>query len=121
MELKEQINKAIGAHGAWKARLRAAIDTGSSDFKPEIVQTDNQCEFGKWLHNEGNAEIRKMPVYKTVVQYHAEFHKEAARVLTLAVSGKKDEAEEAMKAGSKFAIVSSSLTSTMMEWRNNVD
>jgi hypothetical protein len=28
ISLKEEITKAIGAHGLWKARLKTAIDTG---------------------------------------------------------------------------------------------
>ena len=35
-ELPNQINQAIGAHGAWKLRLRTAINTGACDIAPEF-------------------------------------------------------------------------------------
>jgi methyl-accepting chemotaxis protein len=120
MNYIEQLDKAIGAHGMWKSRLRMAIDSGSSDFTPAIVKTDNNCEFGKWLHNEISPELKKTPIYGTVVKMHAEFHSEAGRILEMAVNGKKAEAENEIKPSSKFATLSSSLTATMMEWKKTL-
>ena len=117
---KEQIDKAIGAHGMWKARLRQAIDTGKSEFKPEVVRTDHACDFGKWLFGDISPELKQSIQYPTVVKYHAEFHAEAGRVLQLAVAGKKADAEAALSASSKFASISAALTSTMMEWKRAV-
>lgn len=46
-QILEEIQKATGAHGAWKLRLRTATLTGKSDFTPQKVKCDDQCEFGK--------------------------------------------------------------------------
>ena len=46
----EQIDKAIGAHGAWTVKLRQNID-GTLALVPAEVGVDNRCEFGKWLHS----------------------------------------------------------------------
>lgn len=116
----EQIDKAIGAHGLWKARLRQAIDTGSSDFDPSMIKLDNKCDFGKWLYGDISPELKKTSTYEIVLEYHQDFHTEAARVLELAVTGKMVEARKAMAADSKFAAVSAALTTAMMEWKKRV-
>ena len=46
----EQIDKAIGAHGTWKVKLRQNID-GTLALVPAEVGVDNRCEFGKWLYS----------------------------------------------------------------------
>ena len=111
-----EINKAIGAHGMWKTRLTTAIDNGNSDVTPEQTEVDNQCAFGKWLHSlppsEHNSEH-----YRKVQTLHAAFHKEAAKVLRLALNGKKPEAKQAMAGGGSFATASANLTSAMMAWQ----
>ena len=120
MDAKLQIDKAIGAHGMWKTRLKLAIDAGTSEFDPKKVETDNECDFGKWLYYDISPELKRSAFYKTIVQYHAEFHKEAARILRLALAGKKEEAKNGMKGLSKFASISGSLTTNMMEWKKSL-
>jgi len=110
----EQVQAAIGAHGMWKARLRQAIDTGSSDFKVDVVRQDNQCAFGKWLYGEGKGGFPSMADYEQARRLHAEFHGEAAKVLAHAVSGRPKEAHDAMQPGAPFVHVSSALVGTLM-------
>lgn len=118
MSLQEQIDKAVGAHGMWKARLRSAIDTGKSDFNPAVVKTDNGCDFGKWLYTTIEAKDKMSPRYAEIKRLHAEFHTEAGRILLLAVSGQKDAAKKDLENGAgKFLTISSSLTKEMMEWK----
>ncbi|MBM4202005.1 MAG: hypothetical protein FJ189_12070, partial [Gammaproteobacteria bacterium] len=113
MALVEQIDRAIGAHGMWKARIRMAIDTGKSEFDPAIVKTDNSCDFGKWLY--GTLEVKSSPFFEKVKGLHAEFHAEAARILQLALSGQKVVAQAALEnPAGKFVTLSSSLTKLMM-------
>ncbi len=112
----EQINKAVAAHGMWKARLRQAIDAGKSDFTPAGVSVDNQCEFGKWLYSLPAGEHQGSN-WQKVHDLHAKFHREASRVLGLAVSGKKAEADEGLATGSPFAKISLELTGAMIEWK----
>ena len=114
---KQQIDNAIGAHGMWKARLYQAIHTGKSEFQPEKVKVDNLCDFGKWFYTLLPTE-RSSPKGKTIQDLHAKFHAEAARVLDLALTGKKQEAEIAIGLGSNFANLSAALTQQMMAWKN---
>ena len=117
MSTHDEIHKAIGAHGQWKQKLRTAIVTGESESTPAKVKLDNNCSFGKWLHQRVDPTVRSAPIYAKVVDLHAQFHREAGAILELAVNGRPDEANDRMKLGSKFSGVSSQLISTMKEWQ----
>lgn len=114
-DLKAQIKKAIGVHGLWKSRILQAAQTGKSEWDPAKVAPSGNCDFGKWLNSFSPA--AKTENYKTVYDLHAEFHTEAARVLSLALSGKTAEAQEALKLGGHYANLTSKLTSGMMAWQ----
>ncbi len=113
------IDKAIGAHGTWKLRLKEAILAGSSALSAEVVRRDDACEFGKWFHALPQAE-RSTVEGRTVQSLHAEFHKIVASILELALAAKKREAEKELENGSKFAELSASLTRAMMTWKDSL-
>lgn len=102
MDPKQSIDAAVDAHTKWFTRLRMAIETGSSDFKPETVRPDNLCDFGKWLYHEYPSAIKNDPLYPQIKQLHAEFHRQAAEILGLAISGKKTEAQRLLEDSSKI-------------------
>ena len=114
--LNEEIDKAIGAHGMWKQRLNQAIQNGSSEWSVSGVRPDDVCAFGKWLHGLPPS-VKNTPSWKTIREMHAAFHVEAARVLGLALDGKKSEAVAALSMGSAFGDLSAKLTSAMMKWK----
>jgi chemoreceptor zinc-binding protein len=117
MNTHQQIVKAIGAHGMWKARLQKAIDQGVSDVSVAVARQDNQCDFGKWLYaTDLPAETKGSQHYTQCRDLHRQFHVAAAKVLTLALAAKKDEAAHAIGMGSEFANCSASLTKAMMNW-----
>lgn len=107
------VMKAIAAHGQWKQRLRDAVATGKSEFKPEVVRTDNNCDLGKWIYGEAKSSMPGHPVVEEVRKLHAEFHKEASNILDLALKGKKAEAEAAMGLGSNYSKVSTALVNAL--------
>lgn len=115
MNIQEEIRKAIGAHGMWKQNLRSAIDSGKSEHSTATVCQDNQCAFGKWLYSV-DATIKSSSRWQCVKTAHAEFHREAARVLDLALAGKKKEADDGLAFTSNFGNASAKLTKEMMEW-----
>lgn len=84
---KESIEAGIKAHFAWFDRLKKVIETGKSEFKPEIVRLDNKCDFGKWIYSELQA-ICDENTFLAVKETHAEFHKKAAELLVRALEGK---------------------------------
>jgi hypothetical protein len=113
MNETEHINNAIAAHGRWKARLRQAIETGKSEWKADSVRSDSLCDFGKWLHTCSSAE-KATERWTKIRDLHSEFHKEAARILALAVAGRKSDAEGAIALGSHFSTTSADLTLARM-------
>ena len=119
MSTKEAIAKGVGAHGLWKQRLIDAIKTGQSEWTPDIVCQDNQCEFGKWLYS-CSAEEKSSPHYETIRSLHADFHKSAAQVLELALKGNSGEAQEKIGPDSEYTEKSSALTREMMNWKNDL-
>jgi hypothetical protein len=117
MTTHQQIVKAIGTHGMWKARLQKAVDQGVSDVSATVVRQDNQCDFGKWLYSPDlAAEAKHSPHYEKCRVFHGQFHLAAAKVLTLALANKKGEATRAMGPGGEFATCSATLTKAMMDW-----
>jgi hypothetical protein len=120
MSTKDAITKGIAAHGMWKQRLIDAIKTGQSEWTPDIVCQDNQCEFGKWLYACTNDE-KSSPHYEKIRGLHADFHKTAATVLDLALKGQAAEAEQQIGDNSAYKNTSSSLTREMMNWKSELD
>jgi hypothetical protein len=114
-DITDQINTAIGVHGMWKSRILSAAETGMSEWKPEFVDSSHNCDFGKWLDSFPTG-AKSLP-YKKVVELHADFHKEAARVLKLALSGHKEDAKVAIAIGTPYNDLTVHLTKAMMEWR----
>ncbi|MEQ1794311.1 MAG: CZB domain-containing protein [Nitrospira sp.] len=111
----EQIDKAIGAHGAWKVKLRQNID-GTLALNPAEVSVDNRCDFGKWLYSLTGGQTSD-PHYKEVLTLHAAFHRAAAGVVTKVQKGDKAGAEASIGLNGDYASASSKLTAKMMEWK----
>ncbi|MGO9575453.1 MAG: CZB domain-containing protein [Terriglobales bacterium] len=112
------IEKAIAAHARWKARLRAAVDSGKFDMTPAAIKLDDQCDFGKWLYSpEFSAAEKQTANYRNAMGLHAAFHREAAKVVESATSGHKDVAEEAIGLHGGYTKASSDLTKELTQWR----
>jgi hypothetical protein len=117
----EALQKAIVAHSGWKARLITAVSSGRFDVTTDTVKADDQCAFGKWLYSsELTAAEKATEHYRTVKEFHARFHQEAAKVVELATSGQKRKAEEAMVLGSAYNKASHALTEAMVKWRESL-
>ncbi len=118
MTIKEEVQKAMGAHGLWKVRLKDAINTGKSEFTATTVCQDNQCAFGQWLYGL-NPSVKNLKRWQCVKQAHADFHREAGRVLELALAGKKDAANAIMTGPtSSFEKASTKLVMELVSWKN---
>ena len=77
---------------------------------------DNHCEFGKWLYSLPIAE-QNAAQFKKVQALHATFHKEAAHVISMALSGNVPAAEKSLAAGGAYSNISADLTGAMMDWK----
>lgn len=115
MSNKDEIKKAIGAHGLWKTKLRNAVEAGKHEFKVDVVRQDNQCEFGKWLATV-HPSAAEAPHMKKVSELHSKFHSEAANVLKLVDLGQADAASKALDHGSTFEKTTTALTLSLLDW-----
>jgi len=118
MEL-DVLNKAIAAHGSWKVKLKAAIQAEGTTLDPAQVSRDNACEFGQWLHAVRPAAAHAAD-YARVKELHAEFHRRAGEVASLARLRKRVEAEKSMGLGGAFFEASVNLVSAMQAWKKKV-
>jgi hypothetical protein len=116
----QDITKAIGAHAKWKNRVTAAIRDGHCEKTPAEVESDHLCDLGKWLSSlppsDGSSEH-----FRKVQALHVAFHKEAAKVLQLALSGQKAAAAKCLDFGGLFAHISADLTSALTAWKKAID
>jgi hypothetical protein len=111
-----QIDAAILAHDDWKARLLAAVEAGSSEFHPDQVRIDELCAFGRWLH-QAEPDLKASLHYGRVRDLHARFHKAAADVLALALSGRGPQALTSLEFGSVYVRESVLLVDDLELWR----
>ena len=119
VEMRGQIDRALGAHGAWKLRLKTAIRTGRIDARPADVACDNLCEFGKWLHGpQIDQQTRSGMPYQVVRRLHAEFHRCAGQTLKEAAAGNKELAQNLLEG--EFTQRSETLGRALAKWRREV-
>lgn len=112
MSFSDEIEDAILAHAIWKQRLQSAVQTGASEYTVMQITASSDCTFGKWLH--GPSGVRTLPAeYEKIQELHAAFHREAGRVLSMALSGHKEEALSAMEPGSRYILLSGQLAATL--------
>jgi hypothetical protein len=87
----------IGAHVMWKQRLTAFLAGDSSEnLDPETICLDDRCALGKWIYGDGKP-MAKLPRYEEVRELHAQFHQNAADVVTLHLTGNTADAEKLLQ------------------------
>ena len=115
----EQIRKAIAAHGDWKEKLTAAIDSGSSPADPDVVGVDDKCAFGIWLYGLSDS-VKAGERWRNICALHATFHAQAGATLSLAIAGKTEEASASMKFGGAYQHASTALTLALVDWAHSL-
>lgn len=116
---RKEIREAIGAHGAWKLKLRTAARRGRRDLPVEEICRDDACQFGKWLATKGIG-LSKDPHVPAVREMHTRFHAEAGRIAGLIRNGQDDKAMQALADGSGFIALSFELTDALSDWKMRV-
>ena len=115
-DLSTQINAAIGAHGAWKVRLKAAINTGTCDVTPAAASCDDTCAFGGWLYGATiSPATRAGTPYQVIRRLHAEFHQCAGQVLSHVATGNKPGAQKVLDG--EFTERSEKLVRALHKWK----
>lgn len=83
-EITQVINMydAMLAHSAWKKRLNEYLDGRSKeDLQPRNIGVDHLCALGKWIHSDGKIQFGNDPAFVKLVEEHAKFHQNAAKVV----------------------------------------
>jgi hypothetical protein len=116
--IRTEITEAIGAHGAWKTRLKAAALAGATAIDPRQVADCHACRFGQWLdaHLSANPEDRAA---RRIFDLHQRFHRAAGEVAEAICAGHGDQAVRDVETG-PFKGASDALVAAMMDWRRKV-
>lgn len=107
---------AIQAHVEWKTKIRAYIMKHDGTVNASVVSQDNQCALGKWLYGEG-LKYNNLPEFVNLKAEHARFHQATAKIIELINSGKAQQAEDLMKAGSDFMKLSGNCVTLIMQMK----
>ncbi len=117
--LKQQITAAIAAHHAWMGRLKTAAEYGRSSVDVETTAKEDACPIGIWLTREISPSLKSRPLYGRTRTLHAQFHKEASRVLGLALA-RDSRAKSELAEGGAFTHVANELRRTLYDWLTEV-
>ncbi len=87
-------------HKSWKKRLLEYVDGRSKEkLEPGKVSIDSTCELGRWLHSDGKIHFGEQPVFIKLVDEHAKFHANLAKVVEAHQGGNKALALEILNGG----------------------
>ena len=114
LALYDNLTDAIGAHGAWKFRLRAAIRKGADEALVAQAGDHHGCAFGRWLDSLPSDVRLEQEASETIVR-HAAFHRAASRAAQLIKQGRPDAAGDMLEAD--FTQASQALTAAVSRWR----
>ncbi|PWK62072.1 CZB domain-containing protein [Roseicyclus mahoneyensis] len=115
---RTEITEAIGAHGAWKTRLKAAAMAGVSNLDPARVADNHSCRFGTWLDGYLKTHPNDRDA-RRIGDLHLQFHRSAGSVAERINAGEAKAALKEIEEG-KFKAVTNDLVTAMMEWRRHV-
>ena len=87
--------QARSAHLAWKARLRAYLnsDHGSDAMSREEATNHHNCRLGKWYYSEAGKRLQHLPVMQALESPHAELHATIGELMTAKEQGDVARAE----------------------------
>lgn len=129
--MNEEIENAITVHMAWLKNIKTAVLVSTMMSKknsdPTLntktitkIESDHQCSFGKWLYETSEPETKQSIYYEQSVILHAQFHQQAANILSLAFEGKSSQAKSLISDDADFIQCSEKLIETLKKWRKNL-
>lgn len=111
---------AIAAHLNWKRRLRDCLDGRPLSVTSAQAAQDGKCDLGKWLFGEGSR-FANLASYRRLVEQHARFHGEAAKILLSIEKGNLDEAEDMLLTDGPFSESSAEVVAAIGQLRADID
>lgn len=113
------LDEAIKKHSEWKTKFRTAI-TKKEQLDAESICVDNKCDLGKWLHGPAKTKLGASANYRTCLDKHAEFHKEAGKVAKLINGQKFTEAEAALGGSTAYGAASNAVVMAIQAIKREV-
>ena len=110
------IYEAIVVHTAWKNKLREIIKTGKNKYDVDA----EHCQFGKWLIEHADGLLSVYKHYPQIVYLHDQFHKEAGKIIQLALDRKFKEANTSVGYGGDFDHISQEMVKNLIAWHDVV-
>jgi len=129
MDIVSEIETAIKAHQDWinHVELMVAMAKNNNDISAKNVaedkatiqkiRQDNNCYFGKWLYGISDEKIKNSYNYQEIVDFHKQFHQEAAYILVLIFNKEHKFAEELLNEDSTYKRCSKTLIEKMKAWQ----
>ena len=77
---------AISAHRNWRRRLLDFVGDQGEALDPAVVERDDKCVLGCWIHGDGRA-LQADPNFGDLKHEHAGFHRCAAEVIRSTLAG----------------------------------
>lgn len=112
----QAIQRAIGAHGAWKTKFRAAARTGHLPATVQTIAADDQCEFGRLLKALA-PDLQDDADFAAIRRMHADFHMRAGRLAQHIVAGDADRVNFELGKDGAFETCSHALSARLADWR----
>lgn len=130
-EAIEKIESAILAHLKWLKNIKTAVLVSATMSKKNSdpttftklvtkIESDYQCPFGKWLYETSESNAEKSIYYNQTVTLHAQFHLQAANILSLAFAGEKAQARTLVSNNSDFIQCSENLIEILEKWKSSL-
>lgn len=117
-DMRQELQDAIGAHGAWNLRLHTAARVGGEALSVQDICDDNRCRFGQWLQRVP-ASAKGADNLPEIRRLHANFHRAAGHVAQLIKAGQLQKGLAALTAG-PFVETSTALSMTLDSWRQSL-
>ncbi|MFZ2406582.1 MAG: CZB domain-containing protein [Methylobacter sp.] len=113
------IELILSKHFAWKTKLIHALYSGEP-MDPTDIGKDNCCDAGKWMHKEGKFKYGHLPSYKTCLNRHAEFHIEAAKIVSAINAKQFAEVKNLLNFDSSFSLVALELWAALKQLEQEI-
>jgi methyl-accepting chemotaxis protein len=76
----------LKAHLAWKQKLRDFMAGKGDPIDPAVVERDDKCELGCWIHGDGRV-LDADATFVKLRDVHAKFHNSAAKIVRFHLAG----------------------------------
>ena len=113
------LESSITVHAQWRSRLRMAAQKRER-VDAETLGRDDCCDLGQWLHGRGQGRYGSLPVFRTLVERHREFHKAAGAVAQAINRGSYAEAEQALAGNTPFSRASNDVGVAIVQLRSSL-